>query len=178
MKGIVFTVTREIIEDEYGEDVWTDLIDEADLDGAYTSLGNYDDEELHSLVDAAGEKLDQSHGEILRFIGRNAIERFADKYPELFEQYETTRGLVMDLNQIIHPEVRKLHPGADVPEFDYLRSDNGHLEMAYQSDRQLCHLGEGLILGTSDYFDEDVTVEQTKCTLEGAEKCVYDITFN
>jgi len=177
MKGIIFTVTQDIIEDEFGEEVWNDLLERTNLDGAYTSLGDYSHEQLREIVETAADELDMSQKEVLRFVGRNAISRFADKHPELFEDYETTRGLVMDLNQIIHPEVRKLHPGAEVPEFDYLESNNNILEMAYRSQRRLCALGEGLIKGTSDYFDEDVSVKQTECMLEGDDRCIYKIRF-
>lgn len=178
MKGIVFTVTKEIVEDELGEDGWSQLLEKAGLDGGYTSIGNYDDDQLHELVGAACDVLDKDPNEILRWIGTHAIERFADKYPDLFEDYSTTRGLVMDLNNIIHPEVRKMYPGAEVPEFDYLNTSNGTLEMAYESDRHLCALGEGLIRGTARYFDEDVDVQQTKCVLEGDDQCIYEIQFH
>ena len=44
---------------------------------------------------------------------------FAVRYPQFFEPHDCTRSFVLTLNDIIHPEVRKLYPGADVPEFDF-----------------------------------------------------------
>ena len=41
MKGIVFNLLEEIVRETYGEDTWDDLLDSADLDGAYTSLRIY-----------------------------------------------------------------------------------------------------------------------------------------
>jgi hypothetical protein len=53
MKGIVFNVVESIIEREFGGEMWDTLIDEAKVDGAYTSLGNYPDEDLYALIDVA-----------------------------------------------------------------------------------------------------------------------------
>ena len=56
MKGIVFNVVESIIEREFGGEMWDTLIDEAIVDGAYTSLGNYPDEDLYALIDVASRK--------------------------------------------------------------------------------------------------------------------------
>ena len=43
MKGVIFNLLERAVTDEYGADVWDDLIDDAGVGGAYSSLGNYDD---------------------------------------------------------------------------------------------------------------------------------------
>ena len=53
MKGIVFNLLEEIVREAHGEDTWDALLEAADLDGAYTSLGSYPDEDLGRLVAAA-----------------------------------------------------------------------------------------------------------------------------
>lgn len=53
MKGIIFNLAEEVVSDAYGPDTWDDLLDAWGVDGAYTSLGNYPDDDLHRLV-AAG----------------------------------------------------------------------------------------------------------------------------
>ena len=63
---------------------------------------------------------------------------FAERYPQLFEPHDCTRSFVLTLNDIIHPEVRKLYPGADVPEFDFGIRDDDRLVMGYRSPRKLC----------------------------------------
>ena len=62
--------------------------------------------------------------------------RCSRRCPQLFEPHDSTRSFLLTLNDIIHPEVRKLYPGADVPEFDFdFRA--GMLVMGYRSTRKL-----------------------------------------
>ena len=66
MKGIIFNLLSESVIQEFGENTWDDLLDAAGLDGAYTSLGNYDDAEIFKLVGVASEKLKLPPDEVLR----------------------------------------------------------------------------------------------------------------
>lgn len=55
MKSIIFNLLEQVVTDAHGEDIWDDLLAGAGLEGAYTSLGNYPDEDLLSPVSAASE---------------------------------------------------------------------------------------------------------------------------
>ena len=46
MKGVVFNLLEEAVLREFGPDTWDELLDEANVRGAYTSLGNYSDDEI------------------------------------------------------------------------------------------------------------------------------------
>ena len=46
MKGVIFSAVQSAIERNFGDAIWDQIIDDAELSGAYTSLGNYDDAEL------------------------------------------------------------------------------------------------------------------------------------
>jgi predicted hydrocarbon binding protein len=72
--------------------------------------------------------------------------------------------------------VRKLYPGADVPEFDF-EVREGVLVMGYRSPRKLCSFAEGLLLGAADHYGEQVTIEQPSCMKRGDDQCVIEITF-
>ena len=56
MKGVIFNLLERVVTDEFGADTWDDLIDEAGVDGAYSSLGNYADAEVEALLGAAAAK--------------------------------------------------------------------------------------------------------------------------
>lgn len=103
MKGIVFNLLEEIVVAQYGEDTWDDLLDDAGLDGAYTSLGNYVDEDLMRLVAAASARLELPADEVVRWFGRNATPIFKRQYPDLFAPHDSTWPFVLTLNEIIHP---------------------------------------------------------------------------
>ena len=177
MKGIVFNLLADLVRRDFGDDAWDDLLDAAKASGAYTSLGNYEDEELHRLVDAAAGALGKTPADILRWYGRGAMPMLAAKYPHFFEAPESTRPFLLTLNHIIHPEVRKLYPGANVPEFDFPEAAPGTLTMEYRSARRLCALAEGFIAGAADHFGEEVTITQPECMHRGDERCVFALTF-
>ena len=119
MKGIVFNLLEEVVRREYGEDTWDTLLEAAGLDGVYTSLGNYPHEELLQLVTAASPVLQMPAEVIIRWLGRHAIPLLVERYPEFFDLHNTTRSFLLTLNDVIHPEVRKIYPGAEVPIFGY-----------------------------------------------------------
>ena len=177
MKGVVFNLLEEVVSHAHGEDAWDALLDGAKLDGAYTSLGSYPDEDLVKLVMAASSALDLSADEVVRWFGRSALPLLASRYPEFFEPHESTRSFVLTLNNVIHPEVRKLYPGADVPVFDYDTSSDDVLVMGYASPRKMCAFAEGLIEGAASHYGEQALIEQPRCMARGDEKCVLEISF-
>jgi hypothetical protein len=177
VKGVVFNLLEAIVTRDYGEDTWDDLLDSAGVDGAYTSLGGYPDEDLLSLVSAASTALELPPNDVVRWFGRNALPLLADSYPQFFTEHASTRPFILTLNDIIHPEVRKVYPGADVPEFDFDTSSDEVLVMTYSSHRQLCAFAEGLIEGAADHYGETATIKQPQCMLTGGDNCVLEISF-
>ncbi len=177
MKGIVFNLLEEVVRRQHGEDAWDDLIEQAGVGGAYTSLGNYDDADLTRLVVAASQSLNRSPYDVVRWFGREALPILARKYPTFFERHASTRSFVLTLNDIIHPEVRKLYPGADVPEFEYDVSSPDVLVMTYRSARRLCAFAEGLVEGAAAHFGESVLFDHPLCMLRGDEACTFRIVF-
>ena len=177
LKGIVFNILQQVISDEHGEEVWDDVLDTAGLDGIYTAVGSYPDEELTSLVAVASEKLGTTPDDLVRVFGRKAIPHFAERYPQFFAPHTDTRSFVLTLNEVIHPEVRKLFPGADVPNFDFALPDDRSVELAYVSPRRLCSFAEGLVQGAADHYGETVELHQTSCSKRGDERCVLLCTF-
>ena len=177
MKGIVFNLLEQLVTEEHGDETWEDLLDAADLDGAYTSLGSYPDEHLFKLVGAASEALDTAPDDIIRWFGRSSLPLFAERYPGLFERHTQTKSFVLTLNDIIHPEVRKLYPGAIVPEFGFATPSENTVVMDYYSPRKLCAFAEGLLLGAGDHFSETVVIEQPECMNRGDPRCRLEIAF-
>ena len=179
MKGIIFNLLEEAVGQTFGPQTWDTLLETSQLDGAYTSLGSYPDDELFKLVGAAASALHKLTDEILRWFGVAAMPLLAAKYPVFFDPHRNTRSFLLTLNDIIHPEVRKLYPGADVPDFAYELStdDNDELIMIHESKRKLCLLAEGFIVGAATHFDEIATMEQRACMHRGDPRCLFHLSF-
>ncbi|HEY3117749.1 MAG TPA: heme NO-binding domain-containing protein [Chloroflexota bacterium] len=177
MKGIVFTLLQEVVTKEHGERTWDSLLESAGLEGAYTAVGTYPDQELVALVAAAAAALQSPPDDVLRWFGRKALPLLAGQVPQVFQGHTSTQGFLLTLNEVIHPEVRKLFPGAYAPEFDFTLRDNG-LALGYTSARRLCSFAEGLILGAADYFGERAEVIHEQCMKRGDATCRLSCTFS
>ena len=171
MKGVIFNLLEEAVSDSFGSDTWEDLLEAAGLDGAYTSLGSYPDEEIAALVQAASDALGKSPGDILRWFGRTAMPRLAQRYPQFFECQPDGRAFVLSVNAIIHPEVRKLYAGAGCPNFHFREDPDSTLMIGYQSPRQLCDLAHGFIEGAADHYGQTVAIDHVACMKSGDALC-------
>lgn len=178
MKGVVFNVLEEVVVANHGEAMWDDLLDAAGSNGAYTSLGSYPDEQITSLVNAAATALGMPPTDVVRWFGRQAIPRFAERYPDFFKTSTSTRQFILALNTIIHPEVRKLYAGALCPHFDFQDTEEGALLIGYQSPRRLCALAHGFIEGVADHYHEHAAVEHLKCMNHGDGRCLMRMTLH
>jgi len=175
VKGIVFNLLEEAVTAEHGDAAWDALLDAAGLDGAYTSLGSYSDDEIVALVRVASEALSISQDDVLRWFGQAAMPLLAKRYPAFFSSHADSRSFLLTLNSIIHPEVRKLYPGAQTPVFDFDTSLPEVLAIGYNSPRRLCTLAEGFMHGAATYYGERLEIRQSRCMHHGAEKCIFDV---
>ncbi|MGH7805640.1 MAG: heme NO-binding domain-containing protein, partial [Candidatus Binatia bacterium] len=69
MKGIVFNLLEQAVVDAHGDDTWESLLENAGVEGAYTAVGNYPNDELQRLVKAASDALDLPPDDVVRWFG-------------------------------------------------------------------------------------------------------------
>ena len=177
MKGIIFNLVEEAVTARHGEDTWDRVLDEAGVAGAYTSLEMYPDEELLALVGAGSRLLDTDTGTLTQWLGHEALSGLAQRYPQFFETHASTRSFLLTLNDVIHPEVRKLHPNADPPDFGFDEGDDGALVLTYSSRRRLCDLAVGMIDGAATHYGETSHLTHDVCMKDGADACVFQVSF-
>jgi hypothetical protein len=178
MKGIVFNLLEQVVIDEHGEDAWDRILDAAGLEGAYTAVGSYEDQQFLALVGAASKETGIEPNVLVRWFGARSLPLFAARYPAFFEGHTSARSFILTLNDVIHPEVRKLFPGADVPNFEFHTPDESTVELGYISPRRLCSFAEGLIEGAAAHFGETVTMTQTACMNRGDRRCLLVCRFS
>lgn len=176
MKGIVFNLLEEVVGRHYGDSVWDDLLDAAELTGAYTSLGSYPDSDMSKLVGAASSALSLPPADVLRWFGRQAMPLLAERYSAFFAPHTSTRSFLTSLNSIIHPEVHKLYAGAHCPHFHFDDAPDGALLIGYNSPRRLCDLAHGFIEGAADHYQENIRLDHPHCMAHGDRHCVIRMT--
>ncbi len=177
MKGILFNLMESVVERELGEDAWDDVLDAAGLDGAYTSLGSYPDEEFSRCAEAAAVRTGRTRPDFLRWFARRGMLLLRDGYPALFAGHASARTFLEGVQSIVHAEVLKIYPGAEVPRLEVTLRGPDLAVVAYRSPRRMCAYAVGMIEGAADIFGESVAVRHAACMLDGAESCVLECTF-
>lgn len=162
MKGVVFTEFIELVEELYSPEVADRVITRVDSPsgGAYTSVGTYPFEEMVSLVSGVSEEVGTPVPELLTIFGKMLFVQFGVKFPEMFVAAKDSFDFLEKVDGIIHVEVRKLYPDAELPGFEVDRVDPDTLVMVYSSPRSMSDFGAGLMQGCFAHFGETVVVEK------------------
>ena len=159
MKGMVFTEFLEMVESKFSADMVDDIIEDSDLPsgGAYTAVGTYDHAELVTMVGALAQRSGLPVPALVHAFGLHLFGRFHALYPKFFEGTSNALDFLEGIETVIHTEVRKLYPDAQLPQFDCARSASG-LDMVYPSPRHFGDLAAGLIDGAVAHFGDAVSV--------------------
>jgi hypothetical protein len=150
---MVFTEFLEMVETRWSLDVVDDIIADAapPNGGAYTAVGTYDHEELVALVVALSKRTGQSTHTLVHAFGQYLFGRFVALFPNFFVGIAHPFDFLEGIEGVIHVEVRKLYPDAELPRFQCERSAD-RLSMVYRSPRHMGDLAEGLIHAAIDHF--------------------------
>lgn len=162
MKGIVFTELLQLVDTTLGMDACERLIEAAHLPsgGAYTSVGTYPHAEMVALLTQLSEATATPIAVLLRDFGEHLFGRFAELFPHFLAGIGTTLEFVERVDGVIHREVRKLYPDAELPKFDHERVGVGKMILTYRSARPLADLAEGLLRGCARHFRETLHIER------------------
>ena len=156
MKGVVFTEFLDMIENKFGLELVDRLIESSDLQsgGSYTSVGTYDYQELIQLVVKLGKETSTPVPALVQAFGSHLFERFTTSYPFALQGVDDAAGFLANVEDIIHAEVKKLYPDAELPTIDFRRTVDNDWQLIYRSTRPFADLCEGLIRACLEYFED------------------------
>lgn len=177
MKGIVFTEFLEMVEDHFSLRMVDDILQQAQppSGGAYTAVGTYPHAEMVALVTALSLKAQMPVPDLLRAFGRHLFGRFARLYPRFFNGVDDPLVFLAGIESIIHAEVLKLYPDAELPRFTVEHHDAHQLVLIYRSPRQMHELALGLMEGCVDHFGQPVRIAGTPAPEHGADAFRFEL---
>ncbi|CAM3672209.1 heme NO-binding domain-containing protein [Vibrio aquimaris] len=180
MQGAVFTAFSDMIIEKMGMEMLDDLIDstEPESGGVYTAGGNYADSELINMVGVLAEKTNLPAGELVRAFGHYLFKKLYDSCPADISQITDLKTFLLAIDSVIHKEVKRLYPQAYLPTFAYEEQDDGSLVIYYNSDRALCELAEGLIVGASEHFNQPIHLAHPECLHRDDQHCKIIVSFD
>ncbi|GAA60768.1 hypothetical protein P20652_2635 [Pseudoalteromonas sp. BSi20652] len=161
MKGIIFTEFLEMVENHFSAEVADQIIELNDLDskGAYTSVGNYNKEELVKLITSLSACVNLPITVLLKEYGKYLLSRFVIYYPYFFKDLTNTFDFLDTIDRHVHVEVKKLYSNAELPSFQTKRLSRTQMQMFYQSSNPFALLADGLIEGAANHFGENIHVD-------------------
>ena len=170
MKGIVFTEFLDMVDSVYSPVVVDDIIDSSDLAsaGSYTAVGTYPRTEMTALVGALSERVDTPAPDLLRAYGQHLFGRFHALYPGFFTNDPDVLDFLEGIEAVVHSEVLKLYPDAELPEIAATRMSPDVVELDYTSPRCLADLAEGLLRGALADFGSQAELTRLDLSDDGS----------
>lgn len=162
MKGVIFTEFVEMVEREFSPELADEILTQADLPsgGIYTAVGTYQHTEMLELVSLLSEKTKIPANELTMAFGKQLFTSFTENYSEFFDGVSNAFEFLMQIEDHVHSEVRKLYPEAELPSFETRLVDNDTLEMTYRSRRPFADVALGLMQGCAEHFEEDILISE------------------
>lgn len=178
MKGIILTVLSDLVQEKYGLRTWDELIQKVNpkSGGSYTAAQSYDDIEVFQLIDEISKKINKSVPNVIRSFGEYMLLKMSKRYPDMFTGKDI-KEFLLSIDQVIHREVLKLYPDAQLPKFKYEDQKGQSLVMLYFSKRKLCTLAEGLISGAAIYYQVELVIKHSKCIHKGDDHCRFEMKW-
>ncbi len=162
MKGMVFTEFLDMVEQTWSPDLADRLIDHAQsaTGGAYTAVGTYDHRELVRMVQALAVESSVPVPELLRRFGQHLARTFAGRFPAFFKSQPSLFDFLSSIDAVIHVEVLKLYPDAELPSFRVEQRSDDVMTLTYRSSRHMAPLALGLIEGAGAHYGRRVQIDQ------------------
>lgn len=171
MKGIVFNEFLEMVEAKFGFIVLDNIIEKSNLPtkGVYSNIGTYDHNELVTMVVNLSNETKISIPDLLKAYGEYLFTTFEKNYSIFFENVNHIFHFFDNIDKIIHVEVRKLYPDAELPKFDSNIIDEKNMSLIYKSKKGLFDFAEGLMIGASKHFKVNLKIDKELLNADGTE---------
>ena len=162
MKGIVFTEFQEMIESNFGLEMYDKLVTTSNLEsnGAYTTVGTYDHTELLQMVVQLSQETDTPVPTLVKAFAHHFFTVLVRTHGKMLANITSSIELLANVEDYIHVEVRKLYPDAELPRFEFEKVAEDRWHVDYFSARPFADLAEGLIEAAAKHFDDPLVIER------------------
>lgn len=179
MKGIVFNVFENFVDETFQDDSWDKCLKENQMeDDFFVPTTIYEDQKLLSIFGSLVKMKSLVAEEALKLFGEYLFNALAQKYSDVILGLQTPQDFLRGLDGIIHVEVRKMLSGSTPPQFITRLDEGNKMQLEYRSERKLCALAEGLMSGLNKKFGNTFTFKQIECEHRGDERCLFEFELH
>lgn len=180
MKGVVFTQFIEFIEEEFGFDVLDEMIDssETSTNGVFTQAGNYPFEDLFKMIQQLSKITNVPIADLVNAYGKHLFSVLITIYPKPIAMYDNTFDFIANVEQVVHPEVKKLYPDSDLPTFEPVSREETILQVKYISTKPLMDFAKGLMQGCAQHYNENIDVSYEIVNTSDKHEAIFTLNKN
>lgn len=177
MHGIFLTHFKKYVESLIGgTTAWDNLLKEEKIPKKiYMPISEYPDEEMFMLLDAIEKKTQTPASVILEDFGTYLVPSLFKMYKEMIKPQWKTLDLIENTEQTIHKVVRIKNPGAHPPKLECKRMSPHEIFFTYRSQRKMCALAKGIMLGIASHYHERIKIAEKSCMNEGDSVCEMSV---
>ncbi|MBI5017505.1 MAG: heme NO-binding domain-containing protein [Deltaproteobacteria bacterium] len=179
MRGIINKGIEELVLERWGDAAWNEVKRLAGCDEPFFAVSSsYPDETTAALIDAASRVSGLPPESVMIEYGKYVVPHSLKRhYPSFFALAGASpRQFLLNLNRV-HREVTKSIRGARPPFFRIDEAEDGRLQIEYGSERRLCAVLHGLLLGVGLALGQELTVRHTECRDRGDPACRFEVLF-
>ncbi|MBF0463089.1 MAG: heme NO-binding domain-containing protein [Magnetococcales bacterium] len=178
MHGIIFLALEDFLESQGGAGTWSKAMREANLvEQTFSPDRFYPDESAIDLFAAAARVLTWPLQHTLEQWGRHMGPDLIamGRSMGLIREEWRTLDILEHLPKDILAAFGNTSAGMKPPNIRTYRLKHGEVAVAYISERRLCALFKGIVLGVGAFFNESIRIEERLCLLKNAPLCRFSI---
>ncbi|WP_186767523.1 heme NO-binding domain-containing protein [Blastopirellula retiformator] len=166
------------VEDRYGLTMVDRIILRSELatGGAYTSIGDYDHDELRQLVAQLSSATQTTESELLHCLGARLFARSFEFFPRYFGSDHSAFDVLSNVDERIRVEIRTLYPDADVLKFEWGHEASQQWSFAYRSSLACADLVEGMLTASVERFRDQIELEREELEIEHEPAVCFRLT--
>jgi hypothetical protein len=172
MHGVVFAALRDYSVVRLGEEGARALWEDRTFDPSVAYEDAWFVAQLDRLVAATGAERRDVERDFGVFAARVT---FTALFPDYYAASADTADFLLGIEERIHDVVRETIPGSAPPRLHVRPLDDLGVLVSYTSERMLCGLLEGLVVGTAAELGDSVEVEEIQCMHAGDTGCVFTV---
>ena len=177
MHGSICVILKKFVEQNFGREVWSEILRLAGHDGLVLSpIQNYPDEAVFAIVGAACEHLELEMGTALEAVGEFAAAELVRFARGMLHPDWKTFELLANIESLIHRTIRVSNPEAEPATIQAFELSKDEVQVVYSSQRGLCALAKGILKGLGNVFDEELTVVENTCVHKGDPFCTFTVS--
>lgn len=175
MHGILHKSLKTYVAENMGEDVWDDVLERADIDPKlYLPVSHYPDTDLTRSLSVIAEMSGHDESAIQRDFGAFLADDLLSTFKAHVRDDWTTFDLLEGLPGI-YEQIEAQNPETTTPDVSTERLSEDVAVVEFRSERDLCTLGEGIVIGVGEELDDPCKVTQELCTRDGEDHCEFHV---